>query len=84
MNVTVTESDIAGAFRRDARAERQLTVWCPDWPVVAAATELGLSLQLPLAVFDHGEVFACSTMARKASSPSLTACPIRWSWAVVQ
>src|SRR4029453_11146478 len=46
------------------RAERQMAVWCPDWPVVAAATELGLSLQLPLAVFDHGEVFACSTMAR--------------------
>ena len=71
--MTVTESDIAGGFQRDARAEtrhspraetRQIAVWCPDWPVVAAATELGLSLQLPLAVFDHGEVFACSTMAR--------------------
>jgi protein ImuB len=76
MSMTVTESDIAG-FQRNPRAERQslraadtkraerqLVVWCPDWPVVAAATELGLSLQLPLAVFDHGEVFACSTMAR--------------------
>ena len=56
--------DEVGAFRRDARAERQMAVWCPDWPVVAAATELGLNLQLPLAVFDHGEVFACSTTAR--------------------
>jgi protein ImuB len=47
------------------RAEtRQLVVWCPDWPVVAAATELGLSTQLPLAVFERGEVFACSAMAR--------------------
>jgi protein ImuB len=47
------------------RAEtRQLVVWCPDWPVVAAATELGLSTQLPLAVFERGEVFACSAIAR--------------------
>jgi protein ImuB len=44
--------------------KRQLVIWCPDWPVVAAATQLGLSLQLPLAVFDRGEVFACSAMAR--------------------
>jgi protein ImuB len=44
--------------------KRQLVIWCPDWPVVAAATQLGLSLQLPLAVFERGEVFACSTMAR--------------------
>ena len=48
-----------------SRAEaRQMVVWCPDWPVVAAATQLGLSLQLPLAVFERGEVFACSAMAR--------------------
>ena len=43
---------------------RQLVVWCPDWPVVAAAAQLGLSSELPLAVFERGEVFACSTMAR--------------------
>ena len=36
------------------RAERQMAVWCPDWPVVAAAVQLGLSLQLPLAVFELG------------------------------
>ena len=46
------------------RAERQMAVWCPDWPVVAAAVQLGLSLQLPLAVFELGEVFACSAIAR--------------------
>ena len=63
-------ADFRDRVRRDdgsdtARAEtRQLLVWCPDWPVVAAATSLGLSLQLPLAVFDRGEVFACSAMAR--------------------
>ena len=44
--------------------KRQLVIWCPDWPVVAAATELGLSYQLPLAVFERGEVFACSATAR--------------------
>src|SRR5512133_4339681 len=43
---------------------RQLIVWCPDWPVVAAAAQLGLSSQLPLAVFERGEVFACSATAR--------------------
>jgi hypothetical protein len=49
----------------DTRTEiRQLVVWCPDWPVVAAAAQLGLSSELPLAVFERGEVFACSTMAR--------------------
>ena len=75
--MTVAKSDERrSAFQRDARAEaqsarqppraeaRQMVVWCPDWPVVAAATQLGLSLQLPLAVFERGEVFACSAMAR--------------------
>ena len=53
-----------GGFRRDAEAERQLAVWCPDWPVVAAAAHHGLSSELPLAVFERGEVFACSATAR--------------------
>jgi protein ImuB len=47
-----------------APPKRQLVIWCPDWPVVAAAAQLSLSLQLPLAVFERGEVFACSAMAR--------------------
>src|SRR3954451_21116864 len=45
-------------------AIRHMTVWCPDWPVVAAAAHQGLSSQLPLAVFERGEVFACSAIAR--------------------
>jgi protein ImuB len=57
------QRNVAG-FQRDARAERQLVVWCPDWPVVAAAAQQGLSSQLPLAVFERGEVFACSAAAR--------------------
>lgn len=57
-NITIISSE------DPSHATRQMVVWCPDWPVVAAATELGLSTQLPLAVFERGEVFACSTMAR--------------------
>ena len=59
-------ADFHDRMRRNDASDtaRQLVVWCPDWPVVAAAAPLGLSLQLPLAVFDHGEVFACSAMAR--------------------
>ena len=53
-----------GGFQRDARMERQLAVWCPDWPVVAAGAHQGLSSELPLAVFERGEVFACSATAR--------------------
>jgi protein ImuB len=63
--MTVVKSDTQrSASTERALTTRQLVVWCPDWPVVAAATELGLSIQLPLAVFVRGEVFACSTMAR--------------------
>jgi hypothetical protein len=51
-------------LQHDARVERQLAVWCPDWPVVAAGAHQGLSSELPLAVFERGEVFACSAMAR--------------------
>ena len=57
-NISVISGEDSGP------ATRQMIVWCPDWPVVAAATELGLSAQLPLAVFERGEVFACSAMAR--------------------
>ena len=39
-------------------------MWCPDWPVVAAGAHQGLSSELPLAVFERGEVFACSATAR--------------------
>lgn len=42
---------------------RTMVVWCPDWPVVAAAgeTEVG---DKPVAVVDKGQVFACSATAR--------------------
>ncbi len=43
---------------------RVMVVWCPDWPVVAAALQHELSLDAPLAVVERGEVFACSAAAR--------------------
>jgi protein ImuB len=58
------QSEASFHGEQSGTSKRQLVIWCPDWPVVAAATQLGLSLQLPLAVFDRGEVFACSAMAR--------------------
>lgn len=43
---------------------RVMVVWCPDWPVVAAALAAELSLDSALAVIERGEVFACSAAAR--------------------
>jgi protein ImuB len=43
---------------------RVMVVWCPDWPVVAACTELRLSEQAPLAVVAANQVVACSSAAR--------------------
>jgi protein ImuB len=41
---------------------RTLTLWCPDWPVVAAAQS---QAQAPVAVIDKGMVSACSAAARE-------------------
>lgn len=41
-----------------------LTLWCPDWPVVAAATETGLSRRDPVAVLARNRVLACNDVAR--------------------
>ncbi len=45
-------------------AVRTLVVWCPDWPVAAAAAVLDLPPQVPTAVLAAGRVFACSQLAR--------------------
>jgi len=54
---------------------RVLVVWCPDWPVVAAAEAnvtagaggpAGGSAAAPLAVLAAGRVVACSASAREA------------------
>jgi len=41
---------------------RTMVVWCPDWPVVAAAAELPAGAAV--AVLDKGQVLACSPAAR--------------------
>lgn len=47
-----------------ARAGRVMVVWCPDWPVIAAAAEAGLPAGSPVAVIGKGAVLACSPAAR--------------------
>ncbi|MDQ1698666.1 MAG: protein ImuB, partial [Frankiaceae bacterium] len=42
------------------RTPRLLTLWCPDWPIVA----LGLPADKPSAVLAGEDVFACSRAAR--------------------
>ena len=48
----------------DPSRRRVMVVWCPDWPVVAAAAELGLAVSAPVAVIEANEVHACSAAAR--------------------
>src|SRR3712207_3257516 len=43
---------------------RMLVVWCPDWPVVAAASGAGLLLATPMAVVAANRVVASSAVAR--------------------
>ncbi|WP_414719939.1 DNA polymerase Y family protein [Umezawaea sp.] len=43
---------------------RTLTVWCQDWPVVAASAAAGSPAQVPAAVVLGNEVVHCSATAR--------------------
>lgn len=45
---------------------RLLVVWCPDWPVTAAAVAAGVPAHVPAAVFSANRVVACSAVARSA------------------
>jgi len=45
-------------------AGRVMVVWCPDWPVVAAATEEQWDRRSPAAVLATGKVLACNETAR--------------------
>lgn len=59
------DADSAGIRTRGAPPPtRTILLWCPDWPVVAAARSHGLSMDAPLALIDRGAVFACSASAR--------------------
>jgi protein ImuB len=51
------------AEARDDTLTRTMVIWCPDWPVVAASTDINTG-DKPIAVFDKGLVFACSAAAR--------------------
>lgn len=48
-----------------ARIFRRLIVWCPDWPVVAAAQAIGAPPLALAAVFEANRVLACSASARE-------------------
>ncbi|GAA1952737.1 Y-family DNA polymerase [Agromyces allii] len=43
---------------------RTIVLWCPDWPIRAVCRDLGLDADTPIALIDHGLVFACSAAAR--------------------
>ncbi|MET0966883.1 MAG: DNA polymerase Y family protein [Nakamurella sp.] len=43
---------------------RTLVVWCPDWPAVAAARQVGKPASDPVAVFSANRVQACNAAAR--------------------
>ena len=47
---------------------RTMVLWCPDWPITAALRDAGAfgdnAPSSPLALIDHGIVFACSAAAR--------------------
>lgn len=47
-----------------ATPPRLLVLWCPDWPVVAAAAAASLPVMSPAAVFLGNRVVACSATAR--------------------
>jgi protein ImuB len=44
---------------------RMLVLWCPDWPVVAAAAVGGVSATQPAAVFSANRVVASNAVARR-------------------
>lgn len=43
---------------------RTMVVWCPDWPVIAAAAAAGCAPDAPIAVLAKGRVLASSAAAR--------------------
>ncbi|RZS36487.1 protein ImuB [Herbihabitans rhizosphaerae] len=45
---------------------RLLVLWCPDWPVVAAAAAAGIAPHVPAAVFSTNRVVARSAVARRS------------------
>lgn len=71
------ESEKRGTERLGSeKLSRTIVLWLPDWPITAAiqaaageltgADELGADDERPLALIEHGLVFACSPAARVA------------------
>lgn len=58
----------ASAVLKDTTAAtiRRMVLWVPDWPVVAAMTQAGLSAELPAAVLHGKGLLAVSAAARAA------------------
>jgi len=44
---------------------RLLVVWCPDWPVAAAASVAGVAARLPMAVVSANRIICTSAVARR-------------------
>ena len=43
---------------------RTVAMWCPDWPVVAAASVEDIASLVPVAIVAGNRVVACSAIAR--------------------
>jgi protein ImuB len=43
-----------------------MVLWLPDWPIIAARNSIDIVDEQPVALIQHGIVFACSTDARAA------------------
>ena len=62
---SVPEEAARGRLGGSAGNRRTMVVWCPDWPVIAAMEAAGETpAGARAAVFDKGQVLACSLSAR--------------------
>jgi len=58
------DSHSRGSHSR-AAVTRTIVLWCPDWPVAAAVRAHGLDASVAIALIEKGQVFACSSAARR-------------------
>ncbi|WP_332908210.1 DNA polymerase Y family protein [Naasia lichenicola] len=54
----------SAAISIQSSVTRTMVLWCPDWPIIAAARTLEIDPVAPIALIEKGEVFACSAAAR--------------------
>ncbi|WXF92189.1 hypothetical protein WDV91_05865 [Curtobacterium flaccumfaciens pv. flaccumfaciens] len=60
-----TDAITRGAALPEPPPTRTIVLWCPDWPVIAAARAGGTPPEQPLALTAKGLVFASSASARE-------------------